>query len=240
MNTNKNMFIKRKITITASILVLLIVGIGSCILQSKLGVKEAEIVQAQAPQTIWCNPANTGAEDGLTKATGYNTLHEAIAAMSSGSTVIIADGDWTSYANMYIDGANAPPSGSDGNYTNIQAETDWEVRLPYIFSYKARSYVEIRGIVFDSRANPMPHIVYEWHHTKFIRCGFLAGKLQGNAHTCGFGSADSTRQSNPTTLWRNVLPGVVEGMSSTASTDSIISSVDVLPGMIIMTMLVHI
>lgn len=28
-------------------------------------------VEAQTHQTIWCNPANTGAEDGLTKATGY-------------------------------------------------------------------------------------------------------------------------------------------------------------------------
>jgi hypothetical protein len=151
---------------------------------------------------IWVNPANTGPEDGLTKATGYNTLWEGMALMSPGDTVIIANGDWTSYPGMTIYGSHLPPSGYSGTpdvYTKVHAETDWEVKLSQLRGEgqdAQRSYVEIRGIVFDSRKNPGNHIVFEWHHTKFIRCGFLAGEISGNAHTCGFGSVDSTRSSN--------------------------------------------
>ena len=145
---------------------------------------------------IWCNPNNTAIEDGLTKTSGYDTLWEAISVMSSGDTVIIANGDWTTYPDMYIDSDHIPPSGSTETYTKIQAETDWGARIPYITSNYSRSYIEIRGIIFDSRAEPRGHIVYEWHHTKFIRCGFLAGLIVGNGHTCGFGSADSSRTSN--------------------------------------------
>jgi len=151
----------------------------------------------EAGTDIWVNPANIGPEDGLAKATGYNTLWEGMAAMSPGDTVIIANGNWISYPGMNIDRYYVPPSGTPDNYSEIQAETDWEVRLPSINVQAAvRSYVEIRGIVFDSRANPMELIVYDWHHTKFIRCGFLAGKLISNAHICGFGSSNANRTSN--------------------------------------------
>lgn len=146
--------------------------------------------------TIWCNPGNAGAEDGLSKATGYKTLWSAMAALSSNDTLIIADGDWTTYADMTIDTAHSYPSGTGGNYTKIQAETEWEVRIPYVNVQVGRSYVEIRGIVFDSRLNPMSNVVYEHNHTKFIRCGFLMGKITGNNHNVGFGSSDPTRASN--------------------------------------------
>lgn len=146
-----------------------------------------------AEASVWCNPTNTGAEDGLTKETGFATLWKAFAAMSPGSEVIIADGDWTSHSGMTIEHPHLPPSGSAESYTRIHAETDWEARLPHIFSSgTGRSYVEVRGIVFDSRKTPHCHVVTNWHHTKFIRCGFLAGKLQGNSHTCGFGSGPVT------------------------------------------------
>jgi hypothetical protein len=146
--------------------------------------------------TIWCNPANNGTQNGTTKATGYKTLHSAMAAMSYGDTVIIANGNWASYSNMNIDGSNSPPSGTAGAYSKIIAETEWEVTIHHINVGISRSYVEIRGIVFDARVNPISNIVYDWHHTKFIRCGFLMGKITGNNHNVGFGSADSSRSSN--------------------------------------------
>ena len=145
---------------------------------------------------IWSNPANQGAEDGLTKATGYNTLWKAMAQMQSGDTVIIADGNWRGYSDMSITDGHLPPSGTSGTYSKIKAETDWEVILPFVHAYSSRSYLEIRGIVFDRRPVAAGHVVNNWNHTKFIRCGFLAGPILGNAHTAGFGSGDSSRASN--------------------------------------------
>lgn len=146
--------------------------------------------------TIWCNPANSGTENGFTKTTGYNTLWEAMAAMSSGDTIIIANGNWVSSSNMSINGSHSPISGTSNSYSKIKAENDWGVRLPNIYVESPRSYIEIRGIVFDSRAALVGNIVFDWNHTKFIRCGFLLGKVTGNMHTCGFGSGDSTRSKN--------------------------------------------
>ena len=89
--------------------------------------------------TIWCNPANSGSEDGLNKSTGYKTLWAAISQMSSGDTLVIANGDWTTYPKMSIDNNQVPPSGTKGGYTKIKAETEWEVRLPYLWG-SAGSY----------------------------------------------------------------------------------------------------
>ena len=147
--------------------------------------------------TIWCNPANTGAENGLTKETGYNTWDETHAAMSGGDTVMIADGDWSATAKMSIIHPYLPDAGSAEAYTTVQAETDWAVRLPNIYdSGVGRSYIVVRGIVFDGRANATylterAHVVLPWHHAKFIRCGFLAGRVVGNNHCCGFGASAS-------------------------------------------------
>jgi hypothetical protein len=154
------------------------------------------MARSAAAATIWCNPANTGIENGLAKSSGYKTLWNAMSHMVSGDTVMIANGDWTLYPGMTIEDPNIPPSGTSSSYTRILAETEWEVRIPHIFVQTPRSYIELRGIVFDSRNNPQSHIVYDWSYTKFIRCGFLAGKLTGNNHVCGFGSADSTRSKN--------------------------------------------
>ncbi len=145
---------------------------------------------------IWVNPANTGIQDGLTKATGYRTLWSGISKMDSGDTLIIANGDWTEHDDMNINSYHYPPSGTSGEYTKIVAETEWEVRIPSISVSVPRSYIEIRGIVFDARRTPVMHVVYEWDHTKFIRCGFNPGKIAGNTHACGFGSADKTLSSN--------------------------------------------
>lgn len=152
--------------------------------------------------TIWCNPDNNGTENGATKATGYNTLWEAFTAMSANDTIIIADGDWSATASMSIIHPNWPVSGTDGNYSVIQAETDWAVRLPQIEDQGVgKSYIQIQGIIFDGRSNgtyptERGHVLINWHHTKFIKCGFLAGKIQGNNHTCGFGSSSPDPTDN--------------------------------------------
>ena len=147
--------------------------------------------------TIWCNPANIGPEDGLSEVTGYNSLQEAVVSMASGDTVLISSGDWTAFPGMSIEHPYLPPSGSPGAWTKICAKIDWETRVPYISDQGVgRSYVEITGIVFDSRLNPTSHVVVDWHHAKFIRCGFLCGKVIGNNHCAGFGSADDTRATN--------------------------------------------
>ena len=152
--------------------------------------------------TIWCNPANTGIEDGSSKPTGYNTLHEALAVMAPNDTVIIANGDWRNTSGMYIDRAHRPPDGTNAQYSKIHAETDWGVKLPYIrietLSSEPHGYIEIKGIVFDNKfiGRGVGHIIYHMNHFKYIRCGFLAHGLTGNSHAAGFGNANSNRKLN--------------------------------------------
>ncbi|RJQ23916.1 hypothetical protein C4565_10570 [Candidatus Parcubacteria bacterium] len=151
---------------------------------------------------IWCNPTNTGVENGESKLTGYNTLHEALAVMSSNDTAIISNGDWRNTAGMYIDRTHRPPDGTGGGYSKIQAETDWGVKLPYInietLYSEPHGYIEIRGIVFDNKfiGTGIGHIVYHMNHFKYIRCGFLAHGVTGNNHAAGFGNSNSDRRLN--------------------------------------------
>ena len=153
-------------------------------------------------KVIWCNPVNIGIENGIEKKLGYKTLHKAVSMMVSGDTVIIADGDWRKTSGMHIDTKHSPPDGTELNYSRILAETDWNVKLPYIHIETTKDnptgYLEFRGIVFDNRyiGSGITHISYNMHHTKFVRCGFLAHGLKGNTHTCGFGSEDSTKATN--------------------------------------------
>lgn len=137
-----------------------------------------------AGSTIWCNPANTGPQDGLTKATGYNTLYSAMSAMSSGDEIIIANGDWSSgYGGMTIDNnaGHYPPDGDGPSaMTSIVAETDFGVRIPKLgYIGGSANYLLLRGIIFYngmSSANG-------WSYCKFIRCGFFGSKTAGNVAT---------------------------------------------------------
>jgi len=153
-------------------------------------------------KVIWCNPANVGTADGNLKVSGYPTLHKALSVMSPGDEVIIANGDWRKTHGMFIDAKNKPPDGSPKKFSSVKAEKDWEVKLPYIHIETTKGhtqgFMEFRGIVFDNRYIGIGknHICYHMHHTKFVHCGFLAHGLKGNSHTCGFGSADSSRSSN--------------------------------------------
>ena len=149
---------------------------------------------------IWCNPNNIGIQNGLSKATGFNTLHAAFEKMSSGDKLIIAKGDWRKSPSMFIEEGHRPPNGSPRSFSKVWAEEDWNVKLPYIHieSAEPKQYIEFRGIVFDNEfvGKGIGHVFYEMNHTKFFRCGFLAHGLRKNNHNCGFGSGDSERLKN--------------------------------------------
>lgn len=153
-----------------------------------------------AYSTIWCNPQNTGLENGLSKSSGYNTLWKAMSAMAQGDTVVIANGDYRNTQNMYIDAQHLPPDGTPDAYSTVRAETDWEVKLPQIqiITTAFHSYMMFRGIVFDNKFinTGSGHLLYRVNHIKFIRCGFLAHGLTGNNHTAGFGNDLSDRSVN--------------------------------------------
>jgi formylglycine-generating enzyme len=162
-------------------------------------------VQVVSATVIWCNPNNLGNMNGLSKKTGYDTLHKVFDKMTSGDKVIIANGDWRNVAGMEVSWKHRPPSGTSRCFTSVLAESDWGVKLPFIRietpSSKRNGYILFRGIVFDNKYTDFGgmaggHICYNMHHCKFIRCGFLAHGLKANTHTCGFGSSDSTRSVN--------------------------------------------
>jgi hypothetical protein len=130
--------------------------------------------------TYWCNPAGSGTSPYSTKATGATTLWAAMGAMSSGDTLIIANGDWSGNSGMSIDNqggaAHLPKSGSSySSMTTIQAETDWGVKLPYLndigspitLGYNIQ-YVQLQGIVFMNGYSS----ICAWYHSKLVRCGF--------------------------------------------------------------------
>jgi len=131
-------------------------------------------------KTIWCNPDNQSDEDGLTKNSGFKTLWRALAAMSSGDSVIISNGDWgKNTPGMSIDNnGHLPPSGVGySGMSTIKAETDWKVRISYIKDLGiGRKYVRIQGIVVENEFN----CLYRWEHSKIVRCGFLGKKEGGN------------------------------------------------------------
>jgi len=132
---------------------------------------------------IWVNPDNKGTENGSEKSTGYKTLWKAMSIMHQGDTVIIANGNWLGYPGMVIDTTHYPnpPNGTSEAYSRIHAETDWEVTLNQVYLV-SKSYIEIRGIVFDARVNIAPLRSVTGKYNKFIRCGFLQGKTPGNSN----------------------------------------------------------
>ena len=130
---------------------------------------------------IWCNPVNSGTEDGRSKDTGYNTLWKAMKIMSSGDTVIIADGNWAKTPGMSITNSHLPPSGLDySKMSAIRAETDWKVELPYIQDVGiGRNYIKIKGLVVKNEFTTL----YKWNHSKVLKCAFMGKKVGGNIAT---------------------------------------------------------
>ncbi|MDD5433448.1 MAG: hypothetical protein PHE77_02190, partial [Candidatus Pacebacteria bacterium] len=183
------MLIKLKLIVLLPLLVVL-AGIGLFLNWQGIEIAKAQV----APKTIWCNPANTGAEDGLTKATGYKTIYTASTKMAPGDILIVANGDWSTYSGMSIDnsdgGSRLAPSGIDVNHlTTIKAETDWGVKLNRLSDQgTGRNYMMIRGIVFMNGGG-----LYKWNYSKIVRCGFFMPKVTGNQSTfsIGWGAHDN-------------------------------------------------
>lgn len=137
--------------------------------------------------TIWCNPANSGKEDGHTKDTGYKTLWRSISAMSPGDTVIISNGDWSrGFPGMTIDNAgHLPPSGTGfSGMSTICAETDWKAKICRMVDgdpTKGPKYVKIQGLIIENEYTQL----CGWSYCKIIRCAFLGKKMGGNNVTFG-------------------------------------------------------
>jgi len=136
------------------------------------------LIDAGNAATMWVNPTNTGTQNGLTKATGYTSLHAVMEShMVSGDTVIIANGDWSAMVSMGISSdGHMPPHGIDNSHmTTIQAETDWGVKLHRLDCLNgSNSYITIQGIIFPGGT------LYHWDYSKIIRCGFFRGKVTSN------------------------------------------------------------
>jgi hypothetical protein len=134
-------------------------------------------------ETIWCNPANLGRQTGKTKASGIRTLWDAMQQMSPGDTVKIANGDWSrNHPGMTIESADHLPAPgiSYELMSAIEAETDWQVKLPAIKDLgTGRSYVRLRGLVVNQEFTTL----YGWTNSKIYRCGFLGAKQDGNVAT---------------------------------------------------------
>ena len=134
-------------------------------------------------EVLWCNPANLGQQTGKTKATGFRTLWDAMRAMTPGDTVKIANGDWSrNYPGMTIESADHLPAPgiSYDMMSAIEAETDWQVKLPAIKDLgTGRSYVRLRGLVVNQEFTTL----YGWTNSKIFRCGFLGAKQGGNVAT---------------------------------------------------------
>src|SRR3989344_4511336 len=105
-----------------------------------------------------------------------------MAAMVPGDTVIIADGDWSTYSGMTItNDGHLPPSGTDlSNMTTIRAETDFGVRLSRLADLgTGREYIVLRGLIFPNKSSTL----YGWKHSKIIRCAYMGPKASGNVST---------------------------------------------------------
>lgn len=126
----------------------------------------------------------------------YTNLQSAMAAMSSGDTLIIRDGTYTGATNV-IDNTHYPPYGSAGTYTTIQAEHPGSVifdgegaRAPIYFHDlpAASRYWKFVGLVFGN-SNQHAVCITTSDYVTFQRCGFYdaAGSYDAlNTHTCNY------------------------------------------------------
>ncbi|MBU1088095.1 MAG: hypothetical protein KKD05_11345 [Candidatus Omnitrophica bacterium] len=97
----------------------------------------------------------------------WSSFAVAFSRMSGGDTLIIRDG---TYTQQIID----PPSGTEGNYTKIQAENNFRVTVLAMnaLSISGRSYVRVEGIKFDANGNGQAGTLISDNHIKIIRCSF--------------------------------------------------------------------
>ena len=128
----------------------------------------------------------------------YKNLQDAMAAMSSGDTLIIRDGIYTGEENV-IDEAHQPPNGSPSTYTIIKAEHAGQVvfdgeykRRMFAIRRPGACYMQFEGLIWAHSNNTNLVVTYNSsspvHHIKFIKCGaYDAGHFDANNPTGGNG-----------------------------------------------------
>ena len=131
----------------------------------------------------------------------YSNIQAAMAAMSSGDTLVINDGTYTGVSNV-IDQAHYPPSGpgsgtGDSRFTIVKARNiPTNEALKVVFDggsgagilasgsgTGAPTYIKFHGIQFN-RANTYTG----WDHLYFKQCAFM-GITDGNSAAMGIGGA---------------------------------------------------
>ncbi|MFA5975840.1 MAG: fibronectin type III domain-containing protein [Elusimicrobiota bacterium] len=125
-----------------------------------------------------------------TNASPWANFTRAYSAMAGGDTLIVKDGTYTNQTVISQYDGERPPSGSDGHYTTVQAETDGGVVVdgqgtssPISMAGYPQSpmrYITIRGFVFRRQATGAS--LFSIDHMKFIRNGF-EDSCDGNCAT---------------------------------------------------------
>ena len=109
----------------------------------------------------------------------YTNLQAAMAAMSSGDTLIIRDGTYTGSTNV-IDQSHRPPSGSSSTYTTIKAENAGSVlfdgenirNMCYLVGTDQTNhlkYVQLEGLSWTRSSGDLVTTGFS-DHIKFIKC----------------------------------------------------------------------
>lgn len=125
----------------------------------------------------------------------YTNLHSAMAAMSSGDTLIIRDGTYTGSTNV-IGTNHLPPNGTANAYTQIRAENPGNVLFDgqntmtmFNGSFTTgMQYVTFYGIEWG-RGTIAAVYLGGANHIKFQRCGVFDGSNSGSGfafHTCSY------------------------------------------------------
>ena len=121
-----------------------------------------------------CSAAQSGA-------TPKKTLGSALACLSPGSTLVLADGTYSGSANA----VTGVPNGAAGSYVTVKAEHDGQAVITAGLSLDhTNSYLRIEGLRFEDTQGR----TVVGNHLKFLRTGFKGGCATGNCTNTTVGS----------------------------------------------------
>jgi hypothetical protein len=111
--------------------------------------------------------------NGQTTGTAKKYIESGIALMSSGDTLIINDGTYSTTNDQIVN----MPNGTVGAYTTIKAANDGGAIITATdgFSFNA-NYVQIEGLKFSGTWQKTT----DGNHIKILRCAFQGGPTSGN------------------------------------------------------------
>jgi len=131
--------------------------------------------------TYYASPSGDNSNSGTSRANAWRTLSYASQALSGGDTLIIMDGTYYGRANMI-----QPTSGTQGNYTLVKAENDWQVTIDgnlecgqdgeAAISLINKQYIQIEGLNLH---NPCGSgiLLRESSYIKIKRVGIFLGSI---------------------------------------------------------------